>query len=192
VVIAVAVLVVLGGGLALTGRVPGVPRREGPLEGTSGVDARMPVGAGHKGAIWGNLVLENHSGSTVVLDSVEVAGNPQRLRQLAPAYLWDQDRVDLLGFSTVDGHQLPLPATWRLPPRRDVAGFELRSTGRDEPAGNQVNDVEVLLEFGVPQRASALTGITVDYHIGWLAYRKTFDISFTVCPPADREPCDND
>ena len=188
--VAVAVLVMIGGSLVLAGQVPGVPLREGPLEGTSGVAARMPVAAKDKGAIWGNLVLENHSGSTIVLDSIEVAQNPQKLRQLTAAYIWDQNRVDLLGFSTVDGYPLPLPATWRLPPRRDVDGFELKSTDLSETEGNTLNDVEVLLEFDVPQRASPLTGITVKYHVGLLAYRKTFDISFTLCPSTDRQPCD--
>jgi hypothetical protein len=184
-VIATATVVVVVGGLLVTGRLPGAPRREGPLEGTSGVAARLPVAATDEGVIWGNLVLENHSGATVVLDSVQVARNPEKLRQLVPAYLWDQDRLDHLDSATVDGYQLPLPAQWRLPPRREVDGFELRSTGRAESAGDTLDDVEVLLEFDVPQRVSPLTGITVDYHVGWINYRRTFDISLTVFPRAD-------
>lgn len=184
-----AVLVVALGGAALTGNLPGVPLREGPLEGTSGVAARMQVRATDAGAIWGNLVLENHSGSTIVLDSIEVAQNPQRLEQLSAPYIWDEGRVALLGFSTVDGYQLPLPAEWNLPPRRAVAGYELESTDPPQPDDDIVRDVEVLIEFGVPKRASPLIGVTVNYHIGWLAYRKTFDISFTLCPPNDAQPC---
>lgn len=184
-----AVLVVALGGVMLVGKLPGVPLREGPLEGTSGVTARMPVKATDAGAIWGNLILENHSGSTIVLDSIEVAQNPRRLEQLGAPYIWDEGRVAMLGFSSVDGYPLPLPAEWNLPPRHSVAGYELKSTDPPQPDDDTVKDVEVLIEFGVPEQASPLIGITVDYHIGWLAYRKTFNISFTLCPPTDPQPC---
>lgn len=184
-----AVLVVALGGAALTDNLPGVPLREGPLEGTNGVAARMQVRATDSGAIWGNLILENHSGSTIVLDSIEVAQNPQHLEQLTAPYIWDEGRVAMLGFSTVDGYQLPLPAEWNLPPRHPVEGYELKSTDPPQPDDDTIKDVEVLLEFGVPEQASPLIGITVNYHVGWLAYRKTFDISFTLCPPTDPQPC---
>ena len=175
--IAVSLVVVSAG--VLSGRVPGFPMREGPLEGPSGVTLAAPVRAEHTGAIWGSLVLENHSGSAIVLDSVTVADNPQNLPQTVPPYLWDKTRIERLGFATVD-RQLPLPAEWRLPERLPVQGHVL------EPAPD---DAEVLIEFGVPQRTSTVSGITVRYHVGWLAYRKTFDLKLTLCPPADRGAC---
>jgi hypothetical protein len=50
-------------------------------------------------------------------------------------------------------------------------------------------DAEVLIEFGVPRRASTVRGITVRYHVGWLAYSRTFDLTLTLCPPNDLGPC---
>jgi hypothetical protein len=189
----VVTMVMVSAGAALNGRVPGVPLREGPLDGSSGITGAMPVYERHTGAIWGSLVLENRSGSTIVLDSVTVSDNPQRLSQPVQPYIWDEKRSEVSGFATVD-HQLPLPPEWQLPAKHEVKGYILRSASTQQPQGADDEgysgpDAEVLIEFGVPQRASTVSGITVRYHVGWLAYSKTFDLKLTLCPQNDLSPC---
>jgi hypothetical protein len=185
-------LVAIAAGAALNGRVPGIPLREGPLDGSSGITGSMPVYERHTGAIWGSLVLENRSGSAIVLDSVEVSDNPQHLGQPVRPYIWDETRSEISGFATVD-RQLPLPAG-RLPARHEVKGYVLKPASseqlhQDDDEGYSGPDAEVLIEFGVPRRASTVRGITVRYHVGWLAYSRTFDLTLTLCPPNDLGPC---
>jgi hypothetical protein len=189
--IAIAIAV---GGAALGGVLPGVPLRAGPLEGVDGVYASLPVRPTDTGVLWGVLNLENRSGSPIVLDSVTVAENPDHLPLLKPPYIWDEFRVKTLGFNGTDAYQLPLPAKWKLPPERKVSGFELKSRTSEQIDQGEVGDgevpsVEVLFEFAPPKKPTKLNGITVRYHIGPLAYRRTFDTSIVFCPINDLGPC---
>jgi hypothetical protein len=192
---AVGLSVIAVGGATLSGVVPGVPLRAGPLEGVDGLHAALPVKPTDTGVLWGVLNLKNRSGSTIVLDSVEVAENPGRLSLLKQPYIWDENRTEILGFNGTDGYQLPLPGDWHLPPERKVPGFNLKSGTRqqidhpDEETGYSGPTAEVLFEFARPKKPTKLNGITVRYHIGRLAYRRTFDTSIVLCPIDDLGPC---
>jgi hypothetical protein len=194
VISAVIVTVITLGGAALSGRLPGVPLRDGPLVGVDGVTMGLPLWPTNTGALWGNLTLENRSGSSIVLDSVEVADNVDDLPMLTEPYIWDDSRVQALGVGSVDSYQLPLPADWKLPAKHKIDGYVLKS-GTDaqieqaDEKGYEGPTAEVLFEFAVPNRPSTLRGITVRYHVGWLAYSRTFDTTQIFCPSDDRALC---
>ena len=187
------------GAATLGGFIPGTPLLSGPLEGSDGVDMKSPMKPGDTGMLWGVLELQNRSGSTIVLDSVEVARNPSHVRLLRDPYIWDDARVGFLKVGGVSGYQLPLPAKWKIPPNRAVRGFRIRpdsggKSHQSEGGDAQYNGAspEVLFEFAKPARASEVSGIRVRYHIGWFAYQRTFDnLSFTMCPATDPGPCKN-
>ena len=191
----IAVVVVVLGCAALAGKLPGVPLRAGPLEGPDGVTTSIPVRPTDAGVLWGILTLDNRTGSPVVVDSVEVADNPDGVALLTEPYIWDDTRVAMLGTGSVDVYHLPLPADWRLPARHPVHGYIIEA-GTPEAAtdaeDNDRNDpsAEVLFEFAAPRKAATISGITVRYHIGWMAYRRTFDTTIVMCPLNDRGPCD--
>jgi len=193
------VVVLIAVGVALLGGfVPGAPLLSGPLEGPDGVDITAPIQTDKTGMLWGILTLENRSGSTVVLDSVEVVRNPNHVKLLRDPYIWDDARVGLLKVGSVSLYTLPLPAKWKIPPKREVRGFRIRpDSGRksdqseDEESEYNGASPEVLFEFAKPARASEISGIRVRYHIGWYAYQRTFDVSFTMCPATDPGPCKN-
>jgi len=178
----IAVVVLSAGVLLVLGRLPGAPMRDGPLEGTRFEELRATLRSGDTGLLWGSLVLHNPTAKDVVLDEVGLAGNPQGLKPSAGPYLWDMTRVELLDTGAVSGYALPLPSSWRLPRPIPVSGYVL-------PPGGEDDSVEVLYEFPVPQRTSVLTGMTVGYHTGGIAYRKTYDVTLTVCPPDDHRSC---
>jgi hypothetical protein len=193
--VTVIVGVLAVGGAALGGVLPGVPLRAGPLQGVEGVTLSAPVRPADTGVLWGVLVLTNPSSQQIVLDSVTVAENPGQLPLLRPPYIWDESRTDILGFNGTDGHQLPLPADWNLPPEREVSGFILKSATPEpsdeaEMTGPESPSANVLFEFAPPKKRSKLTGITVEYHIGPVSYRRTFDTSIVLCPIADLGPCE--
>lgn len=191
----VTVLLAAIAGAVLTGRAPGGPLREGPLIGHDGVTAAMPVRATDTGVLWGILNLENRSGSPIVIDSVAPADNEQDLPLLTEPYIWDDSRVALLNTGSVDAHQLPLPANWKLPAKHKVKGYVLESGTPEQiergetEKGYDGPSAEVLFEFAVPKRPSTIRGITVKYHIGSVAYRRTFDTTMTFCPWNDQAPC---
>lgn len=92
----------------------------------------------------------------------------------------------MLGFGSVDYYALPLPAEWKIPNRHRVSDYILKPANEEsEP------DAEVLFEFAKPSRASFVGDVTVQYRVGWLAYRKTFPIRLHLCPPNDLAPCQN-
>lgn len=181
--------------VALSGLLPGVPLRAGPLEGSAG-SGTAPLRATDTGMVLG-LELENRSGSQIVLDSVEVAENPGRVPLLTEPYLWDD--LPIPGVGAISFYSLPLPKEWKIPPRLSVRGHVIKSGARREPV--KVNETEpdetdytgghpeVLIEFAPPARAFEFSGITVDYHIGWQAFHKTFPMTVTMCPPNDPGPC---
>jgi len=182
---------------ALGGHVPGAPLLSGPLEGADGLDIKLPMRPSDTGMLWGVLDLENHSGSTIVLDSVEVVRNPNHVKLLRDPYIWDDARVDFLKFGGVSAYQIPLPAKWKIPPKREVRGFSIRpgAGGKSHQSEHESKyngaSPEVLFEFAKPARASEVSGIRVRYHIGWYAYQRTFDnLSFTMCPATDKSPCE--
>jgi len=192
------VVVLIAVGVAvLGGFIPGAPLLSGPLEGSDGVDMKSPMQPGDTGMLWGVLELQNRSGSTIVLDSVEVVRNPNHVKLLRDPYIWDDARVGLLKVGSVSGYTLPLPAKWKIPPKREVRGFRIRpdSGGKSDQSGDEESEYngaspEVLFEFAKPARASEISGIRVRYHIGWYAYQRTFDgLSFTMCPATDPTPC---
>jgi hypothetical protein len=194
VISAVIVTIITLGAAALAGRLPGVPLRDGPLEGVDGVTLGLPLRPTDTGALWGNLPLENRSGSSIVLDSVEVADNVDDLPLLSEPYIWDDSRVQTLGVGSVDSYQLPLPTDWKLPAKHKINGYVLKS-GTDaqieqaSEKGYEGPTAEVLFEFAVPKRPSPLRGITVHYRVGWLAYSRTFDTTQIFCPSDDRALC---
>jgi hypothetical protein len=190
---AVGVVLVALAATALGGVLPGVPLRGGPLDGGGG-EISAPVPA--TGMVWG-LDLTNSSGTDIVLDSVEVAENPNRVPLLRDPYLWADLRAP--GVEAISVYSLPLPAEWTIPPRQAVRGHVIRS-GKyqrslkvNETAPEDVkytgDEPLVLIEFAQPKRASKISGLTVRYHIGWQAFRKTFDMSLLMCPPNDPAPC---
>jgi hypothetical protein len=178
----------------INGKITGVALRDGPIEGPEGVTATLPLKADNTGAIWGMLVLVNHSGATIVLDSVSVSQNPQQLEQLTEPYVWDSTRVKALNAGSLDVYALPLPAEWNLPAKRPVKGFELKSIPRatEEQAQDPdylPDEAEIIFEFAMPTRASTVADLVVQYHVGWRTYRKTFRNKLTLCPPNDKGPC---
>lgn len=147
--------------------------------------------------LWGVLESQNRSGRTVVLDSVKFAENPDHVALLSDPYVWDESRFDLLGMGGLAAYPLPLPERWKeLPVRHAVQGYAITSGQRVE-SGDPVAEydggsAEVLFELAVPERAATVSGITLRYHVGPLAYEKTYDASVTLCPPGDLEPCSVD
>lgn len=175
--LAVAAFFVLGGRITI--RTFG----EGPLD--AGVDRSitLPLRAQDKGAAWGDLIMTNQSsGSSLTLDSVAFESTTGTLQQITSPYVWD-----ITGAGSLAAYQLPLPATWTRIPKHPFRGYVLKSeaakTGADTP------EAEVIFEFGVPEKASGFKAVTVSYHIGAVSYRKTFNISFTLCPLTDKAPC---
>lgn len=195
-VITVAVVVVaavaVGGFLLNGGRVTLGSVAEGPLE--AGVDRQitLPLRAQDKGAAWGSLALRNGSpDSPIALDSVALESTTGRLTQLTSPYVWDENRWKVAGSGSLEAYQLPLPAAWAQVPKHPLRGYLLQPA-TSGPAGDEaaVPEAEVVFEFGVPAKASGFKSVAVDYHIGAVAYRKTFKIGFTLCPPNDPAPCD--
>ena len=181
--------------LALSGIVPGVPLRAGPLQGSGGSGA-APVRADEKGLLW-SLELKNHSGSKIVLDSVELAENPDQVALLTEPFLWDDASQ---AFSPMAAYSIgPVPLDWKTPPKQVVEGHVIESGDRQEPLkinefppeqSDETGDSPaILVELARPPRASTVNGITVEYHIGWQAFRKTFDMELTLCPTNDLNPC---
>lgn len=187
VVAALTVLVVI----ALTGVIPGVPRRSGPLEGSGGgIAARLQ--ATDTGILL-TLDLQNRSGSPIVLNSAKLSDNPDRVTLLSEPYIRDGD-VEKIGSAS-----LPLPDKWKSLPRKKIDGYTITSGRRQEPlktseSAPEADDYtggnpQIAIEIARPKKATTVTSVTVEYHIGWQAFRKTFDVSSTVCPPNDLEPC---
>ncbi|MEV4347760.1 hypothetical protein AB0J83_25165 [Actinoplanes sp. NPDC049596] len=163
---------------------PGVPLRAGPLEGTTFEELHARTDPSQAGILWGSLLLHNPTGKTITIDGVRIAGNPQALEPSAGPYIWDVDRYELLGTGAISAYQLPLPpAKFTIPPRHEAKGFRI-------PPHAEEDSIEVVYEFPIPTRTSELHGITVSYHVGGLAYRKTYDIHLTICAPNDPDPCD--
>jgi len=178
---------------ALSGLVPGVPLRSGPLDGGGGgISAPVPA----TGMVLG-LNLTNSSGADIVLDSIEVAKNPNRVPLLRDPYLWADPRAS--GAEVISAAPLPMPAEWTIPPRQAVRGHVIRSGKHQQPL--KINETEsenvkytgdsplILVEFAQPDRASEIGGLTVRYHIGWQAFSKRFDTTLLMCPPSDPAPC---
>jgi hypothetical protein len=189
-VVAVAALAVAGfllnGGRFTLGTVA-----EGPLE--AGVDRQLtlPLRAQDKGAAWGSLALRNGSAdSPIALDSVAFESTTGRLTQLTSPYVWDENRWKVSGSGSLEAYQLPLPAAWNQVPKHPLRGYLLKPA-TSVPAGDDaaVPEAEVVVEFGVPEKASGFKSVAVDYHIGTVAYRKTFQIGLVLCPPNDPTPC---
>jgi hypothetical protein len=183
-VIAVAALVIVGYFVFNRAQTP----LAGPLD--AGVDRQLtlPLRAGDKGAAWGDLILTNKSSeSSITLDSVAFDSTTGTLNQTTSPYVWDENRYKVAGSGSLQAYQLPLPTQWARVPTHPFQGYVLKpasaTTGDDEP------EAEVVFEFGVPEKASGFRAVTVGYHIGAVAYRKTFDIGFVLCPPNDQAPC---
>jgi hypothetical protein len=184
-------------GIALSGIVPGVPLRAGPLQGSGG-SGMAPMQAKDTGLLW-SLELKNHSGSKIVLDSVKLAENPDQVALLAQPFVWDDPRQVYSAAQAYSIGPLPLPSEWKTPPNLTVNGHVIKSGKRQEPLkinesppeeqDNTGDNPVVLVELARPSKASTVNGVTVDYHIGWQAFRKTFDMELVVCPPNDLDPC---
>jgi hypothetical protein len=126
------------------------------------------------------------------------AENPDKVKLLAGPYVWGD--LNIPGVGAISGYPLPLPAGWRVPRREKVEGFAIASGARRKPlkmnesapeeAPYTGGHPEIMIEFARPERASTVTGVTVDYRIGWQAFRKTFDMSLTMCPRNESGPCD--
>jgi hypothetical protein len=179
------VLLVTGLAGALSGKIPGVPLREGPLDGGGAdvVTARLK-NTETAGSLWGTLHLWNPSRDPITLESVTLAHNPDGVRQISQPYLWDDSRTAMLGFGSLEYYALPLPEKWKIPNRQRIENYVLKPA--DE---NSEPDVEVLFEFAKPSRASMVGDVTVQYRIGWLAFRKTFPVRLHLCPAEDLAPC---
>ncbi|MET8147718.1 hypothetical protein ACIBSW_28760 [Actinoplanes sp. NPDC049668] len=179
----IAVVIAAVGGLWILGRLPGAPMRAGPLEGTDFEELWAPLRPADTGLLWGSLVLHNPTGHDIVLETVTLADNPGRIAPSAGPYIWDETRVALLDTGSVSAYQLPLPNTWKLPRKHPVKGFTV-------PPHDEDGSVEVLYELPVPDRPTTIDGIAVRYRTSGITYRRTFDVTITVCPPADTRPCD--
>ncbi|GAA2469196.1 hypothetical protein [Winogradskya humida] len=179
----IAVLVAAVAVLWIVGRLPGAPMRAGPLEGTNFENLRARIRPGDTGMLWGSLVLHNPTRDDIVLDKVSLADNPQKIKPSAGPYIWDETRVALLDTGAVSGYQMPLPSTWKLPVKHPVEGFTI-------PPQDDDGSVEVLYEFPAPETATTVKGISVRYRTAGMIYRKTFDVTLTMCAVADPEPCD--
>lgn len=162
---------------------------EGPLE--AGLERRitLPLSAQDKGAAWGSLALTNGADSALTLDTVTFGPVAGGLTQLTTPYVWDESRYQISGSGSLEAYQLPLPVAWARVPKHPLAGYVLK------PASSAVGDAvppeaEVVYEFGVPEKAAGFDEVTVGYHIGSVAYSKTFKIGFLLCPPSDQAPCD--
>jgi hypothetical protein len=178
----IAVVVAAVGVLWIVGRLPGAPMRVGPLEGTNFEELRVPMRPGDTGMLWGSLVLHNSTRDDIVLDQVTLADNPQKIKPSAGPYIWDETRVALLNTGAVSGYQMPLPSSWKLPVKHPAEGFTVAPQDED-------GSIEVLYEFPVPEKTTTVKGITVRYRTAGITYRKTFDVTLTICAPADPKPC---
>ncbi|GLY32545.1 hypothetical protein Kisp02_59100 [Kineosporia sp. NBRC 101731] len=172
--------VVIGAGAGtLAGAIPGVPLRSGPLKANSATEILAPIRQGNTGVFWGVLELNGPPSGSIVLDSVQIANNPDDVELLRDPYIWDEYRFSLMEDGGFSAYPLPLPLKAELPENREIDGFRL--TPGSTP--------QVILEFATPEKASTVQGIKVRYHQGRLAYEKTFDMSFTLCPPSDPALC---
>jgi len=194
-IITVAVVAVIAlaiaGFLMLGGRFTLRTAAEGPLDAGADRQLTLPLRPQDKGAAWGSLALRNGSSdSSISLDSVSFGSTTGRLTQLTSPYVWDENRWKVAGSGSLEAYQLPLPAAWTRVPKHPLQGYVLKPA-TSVPAGDDaaVPEAEVVFEFGIPEKASGFKEVTVDYHIGSVAYRKTFKIGFLLCPPTDRAPC---
>lgn len=185
--IIIAALLVLAvaaaAGLWLTGRFPGASPPDGPLEGTNFEKLATRLEADDTGLLWGSLLLHNGTDNDVVLEEVTLDDNPDGVVPDAGPYLWDTDRVELLGSGAVSVHPMPLPSDWRIPPKHQVAGFVI-------PPHAEQDSVEVVYELPVPDRAVTISGITVRYSTAGRRYQNTYDVAIVACPPGDQKPCE--
>lgn len=185
---AVSAVVLVGGlGGALAGLLPGVPLREGPLDGGGGdlITIRLKE-PDVQGVFWGSLELRNSSSSPLTLESVSLSHNPDGVRQRTDPYVWDEHRVDLLHAASIEASRIPLRPEWTIPPRHKLKGYVLKPAPADNEWGH---DAEVIFEFAVPSKSSEVGDVTVRYRVGWLAYQKTFPIRLHMCPSNDLAPC---
>ncbi|GLY15786.1 hypothetical protein LWF15_20090 [Kineosporia rhizophila] len=174
---ALVVLAVSAG--ALAGLVPGVPLRSGPLDGGSSTEILAPVREGDAGVFWGVLELRGPSDGSMVLDGVKIDENPDKVGLLTAPYVWDESRFEILTDGGVSAYPIPFPEDMTLPPRQKVNGFAMKPG----------ESAQVAFELATPEKAATVEGIKVRYHVGWMAYEKTFDMSLTLCPPVDPELC---
>jgi len=177
------------GAAARGGLVPGALLLSGPLE-ASGPGMTAPFQPGDTGMLVG-MDLENRSGFTIVLDSVEVAKNPNHVKLLRDPFLWDNGNVP--GSGEISSSKIPPPAKWNVLPKRAVQGYTIHSgtwSRSEDPSKYDGPSPEMLFEFAKPARTSEVSGVTVRYHIGWFTFQRTFDnFSVTMCPPTDMGPC---
>lgn len=176
------VAVVVAAGLWIIGRLPGAPMREGPLEGNTAEVIRVPTETIHTGLLWGTLVLHNGTSKDIVLEQITLADKPQKLIPSAGPYIWDEGRVALINGGAISAYTLPLPSKFTIPPRHRVEGFTIAPQAED-------GSVEVVYEFPLPDTAVTVKGITVRYRTAGIVYRKTYDVTLTICAPSDPKPC---
>lgn len=182
---AVALVAVVVAGVLLHGRLPDAALPDGPLDGGVRNTVSLPLRPGDTGAAWGALVLENPTGDTMTIDSVALGPVDGRLVQRREPYVWDESRLEIAQHGSLVAYQLPLPEQWSRVPKQALRGFELKPT----PSGGVGPDAEVVFEFGVPERASSFSTVTIRYHVGWRHYSRTIESGFTLCPTTDRRPC---
>ncbi|UQU65128.1 hypothetical protein COUCH_01885 [Couchioplanes caeruleus] len=183
IVAAAVVVAAVVAGLWVVGRLPGVPLRDGPLEGTNYEELWQKTKPTDTGMLWGSLVLHNSTKSDIVLVDVALA-DPDGIVPSAGPYIWGEDRVAMIGSAAVSGYKFPLPAEWKIPPKHAVAGYRIRPQAESD-------SVEVLYELPVPRRTSTIRGIAVRYRTAGITYRRTFDVILTICAPTEPERCDN-
>jgi hypothetical protein len=101
----------------------------------------------------------------------------------------------VLGYASIEAAPLPLPQELNLPPKHDVRGYTLKPRGSaggetlEESEGLPGPDAEILFEFASPEKPSTVGDVIVRYHIGLMAYSKTFELRLTLCPPGQWGPC---
>ncbi|MEV0897656.1 hypothetical protein [Actinoplanes sp. NPDC049802] len=179
---AVAAVVLAAGGTWYALNASGHLLWEGPLMGAHDEIVKTQLEADDTRVLWGSLLLHNDTAHSMVLESVEIADNPGGIALATEPYLWDTDRVALLGTGAVAVHPMPLPSDWKIPPKHAVAGFVISPHAESE-------SVEVLFELQAPPRAATVSGITVTYRTAGWTYRNTYNIQLTICPSTDLKPC---